>query len=76
MAFAMEQKLRIKEHLFPNGWKRDKISDLLEGAETKLAKLRDAVTSNGDAKNIRELSADVANFVMMIADNSGAFNNQ
>ena len=65
--FAEKQEAILKENDYKNGW--DNCSDryLIVRALAEMAELHKAILSGGDI--VREC-CDVANFMMMIADNN------
>jgi molybdate-binding protein len=75
-AEAMEDKLRLKDADFPNGWKHDAPRDLFKRLLEKVDELDEAMQdfSKGNfsvddvARRVVVEAADVANFAMMIAD--------
>jgi hypothetical protein len=74
-AQLMEQKLALKDSVHPNGWGTDDPLDLYVRADDRMNKLYDAL-EGGTEGEINEgigYCVDVANWMMMIADNLGAF---
>jgi hypothetical protein len=72
-ARVMENKLRANDHKI--GWHHEEWPDLVERMQGKMVKLIDALSLHGcpeeAPQDIVGEAADVANFCLMIADNSG-----
>lgn len=69
-ADQMERKLRDNDH--KGGWHGDTLEDLAERAEEELVELHEAIeeSSGADVSRVIDEAADVANMVMMVADNA------
>lgn len=72
---AQELKLRIKDPLFPDGWRSDSSHVLFERLIQKLnaldAELTDEASGKSDSEQqarIAEACVDIANFAMMVRD--------
>lgn len=69
-AVLMEEVLEDNDR--KGGWSHMTTGELLRRAGQELKELRKALKKKGeDSKHICDEAADVANFCMMIADNSG-----
>lgn len=70
--FAVLMEEILEENDWKGGWDRMTQGQLLQRAGQELKELRRALKKKGeDRKHICDEAADVANFCMMIADNSG-----
>jgi len=76
LRFALKMEEKLKENDHKGGWNNSSISYLLSGIERETEELSYAVGQEGqvytrkDRSNIISECADVANFAMMLADNS------
>ena len=64
---------KLDQNRFKMGWDGCTQNWLLDRLEQEVGELRQAITDNKPARDIAYEAADVANFAMMIADNSGAY---
>lgn len=73
LAFAerMEEKLSAVEERHPDGWGGDTVNALYTRADDRMNDLYIAIENNEDAAAIGKKAVDVANWMMMIADNLG-----
>ena len=67
IALAMQKELDNNSHKM--GWALCDLNWLLERAEEEIKELRQAVKKNKSIKRVISECADVANFMMMFADN-------
>lgn len=78
-AEGMEDRLKEKDHLFPNGWVGDDPSFLLGEAWKRMADLNTAFIDaerygyQEFVEKIRTKAFDTSNFLMMVVDNIGGF---
>lgn len=68
-ALAMEERLRANDH--KGGWKQERLQYLLDSAREEVEEVESAARSQRPMVDIARESADAANYLMMIADNSG-----
>lgn len=67
-AIVMEQKL--KENEGKGGWENNSFDSLLELMDSEVSELKHSIRVDGSDRKIIRECADVANFAMMIADNT------
>lgn len=70
-ANEMERKLAAVEERHPDGWGRDEIITLFMRAEDRMDQLFVAIDSGAPNDVVGEFAVDVANWMMMVADNVG-----
>jgi NTP pyrophosphatase (non-canonical NTP hydrolase) len=70
--FATEMQKELDRNArkgYREGWKNCHLSWLLKRAKEEISELETAIDKKQDISNVISECADVANFVMMIADN-------
>lgn len=70
--FARQMEKRLKENDHKTGWEDCSDDFLLTRLWMNFRQLRTCVSVN-DHAGVNEAAADIANYAMMIADNSGDF---
>lgn len=71
----MTQKLDAVDDRYPEGWGNDDIEDLFELADARMDRLYLAIENGEPIDVVGGYAVDVANWMMMIADNVGYLNN-
>ena len=67
-SFQSEMWKKLKANAHKGGWAKESVLTLLRRAEDELGELRSAVDAGESPERIASECADVANFVMMVAD--------
>ena len=69
LEFAQVMQKELDNNSYKMGWALCNLEWLLQRAEEELKEVRDAVKENKSVKRVISECADVANFMMMFADN-------
>lgn len=72
-ASQMQEKLNDRAFKGHQGWHGKSVSWLFDRAHEELKELQDVIVNYEDPESIEEEAADVANFLMMVADNYKRF---
>jgi NTP pyrophosphatase (non-canonical NTP hydrolase) len=65
---SQQMKIKMSENMHKPGWRDDNLLDLLSGCQEEVYELYNSIFNDYKADDIIRECADVANFVMMIAD--------
>ena len=69
--FALLMEKKLKENDSKGGWSKCEYDYLLQRIDEEVVELKHSIRVNGSDRKIGRECADVANFAMMIADNTG-----
>lgn len=69
--FALLMEKKLKENDSKGGWDKCEYDYLLQRIDEEIIELKHCIRVDGSDRKIGLECADVANFVMMIADNTG-----
>lgn len=69
--FALEMEKKLQANDSKGGWDKCEYDWLLQRVDEEITELKHSIRVDGSDRKIIRECADVANFVMMIADNTG-----